>query len=425
MHLRNYSLFCWMTVLTGVLAICTEAVNSADLNSTWPQWRGPQRDGRSLTAKWPESLQGSHLVQLWRVELPPSFSGPVISANSVFTTYTRDKKYEGVRALDRQSGKQQWQAEWEGTMEVAAVAASMGSWIRATPTYDGGQLFVAGMPDLLVCLSAKTGVQQWRADFHARYGTPLPEIGLVSSPLVVEDGVYVQAADSLVRVDRHSGDSVWRTLIRRDVGQGCYSSPDFGVIHGHAQLLVANIDAIAGVHPATGNLLWQRVLDSYDQGCVLAPTAYRGGVFTSTRASRTGFYPLTEQDGEFTISDGWKNKLTVYMSSPIIAHDHAFVHLKNGRFACIDLSNGKIRWISNRPFGKYCSMIWQRDRILALTNEGQLLLLAASPDRFLLVDQRTISSDETWGHLAMAGGTLYVREKSAIAAYRWSVISDQ
>ena len=175
---------------------------------------------------------------------------------------------------------------------------------------------------------------------------------------------------------------VWRTLVRRDVGQGSYSSPDFGVIHGHSQLLVANIDTIAGVHPATGDVLWQRVLDSYDQGCILAPTAYRGGVFTSTRASRTGFYPLTEQGGTFTISDGWKNKLTVYMSSPIIASDHAFVHLKNGHFACIDLSNGKIRWISNRPFGKYSSMIWQGDRILALTIEGQLLLLAASPDRF-------------------------------------------
>jgi hypothetical protein len=59
----------------------------------------------------------------------------------------------------------------------------MGSWIRSTPAYDGDGLFVAGMPDILVCLDPNTGAERWRADFHRRYETPLPELGFVCSPL--------------------------------------------------------------------------------------------------------------------------------------------------------------------------------------------------------------------------------------------------
>jgi hypothetical protein len=414
------SLLRWTApVLTAILAFCVQQVSADDHSETWPQWRGPRRDGSVRGAEWPHNLQGSRLVQQWRLELPPSYSGPVVSADLVFVTYTQDKKREGVRALDRQTGQEVWQTEWDGAMEVAPVGASMGSWIRATPTYEGEDLFIAGMPDLLVCLDSKTGAERWRTDFHARYGTPLPELGFVSSPLVVNDGVYVQAADSFVRVNKRTGESVWRTLVRQDVGQGSYSSPDFAVIHGQPQLLVANIDAIAGIDPISGSALWERQLDSYDQGCVLAPIAYRGGIFTSTRASRTGFYPLKRDQEEFTISDGWKNKLIVYMSSPVVIDDHAFAHLKNGRFACIDLLKGKETWISNRPFGKYCSMVWRDGRILALTNDGRLLLIEANPERFVLLDQRTISTEETWGHLAIAGRQLYVREQHAIVAYRW------
>jgi outer membrane protein assembly factor BamB len=162
-----------------------------------------------------------------------------------------------------------------------------------------------------------------------------------------------------------------------------------------------------------------RLLDSYDQGCIIAPIFYGGGIFTSTRASRTGHYPLTYHDEKFTISDGWQNKLAIYMSSPVVIGDFAYAHLKNGRFACIDLRDGKINWISNRPFGKYCSLVWCKNRILGLTNDGQLLLMDANPEKFVLVDSRTISSEETWGHLAIAGNEIYIRERNAITAFRW------
>ena len=396
----------------------------ADETQGWPQWRGPTRDGHVQSGTWPASLQQPELARRWKVDLPPSYSGAVVSPNRVFVTFTREAKFEGVRALDRKTGKEVWTTEWEGAMRVAKLGTSMGSWIRATPAYDGQRLYVAGMPDLLVCLDAQTGKMQWRADLHARYKTPLPELGFVCSPLVVGDGVYVQAADSFVKVDKRTGKSVWRCLKRPGkgsdgMGQGSYSSPDFAVIQNRPQLLVANIDAIAGVDPSSGGVLWKRTLDSYDQGCILSPIVYGNGVFTSTRASRTGYYPLAYRDNRFTIADGWKNKLIVYMSSPVVIGNFAYAHLKNGRFACADLRNGKVKWISKRTFGKYCSMVWRENRILALNNDGQLLLIHADPNRFVLADSRKVSMVETWGHLAIAQQEIFVRERNAVTAFHW------
>ena len=50
---------------------------------------------------------------------------------------------------------------------------------------------------------------------------------------------------------------------------------------------------------------------------------------------------------------------------------------------------------------------------------GELILFAADPKEFRLIDRRKVSEQETWGHLAVADNDLFVRELRAIAAYRW------
>jgi outer membrane protein assembly factor BamB len=106
------------------------------------------------------------------------------------------------------------------------------------------------------------------------------------------------------------------------------------------------------------------------------------------------------------------------MSSPVVIDGHAYLHLQNKRFTCIDLKTGAQKW-SSEPFGQYWSMVAQGDRILALDQTGSLLLIKANPKQFELIDQRKISTAETWAHLAVCGDELFVRELHALAAYRW------
>src|SRR4051812_29101125 len=99
----------------------------------WPQWRGPTRDGRVAGPAWPDRLTKDSLKLQWRVKLGPSYSGPIVSEELVFTTETKNKESEVVYALDRKTGKERWRAEWKGSLSVPFFAASNGSWIRATP----------------------------------------------------------------------------------------------------------------------------------------------------------------------------------------------------------------------------------------------------------------------------------------------------
>ena len=92
-------------------------------DDTWPQWRGPTRDGVVASSfTWPDKLQGEALQQIWRVDLGPSYSGPIVTADKVFITETLNKKTETVKALDRKTGKSLWVREWEGAMAVPFFA---------------------------------------------------------------------------------------------------------------------------------------------------------------------------------------------------------------------------------------------------------------------------------------------------------------
>jgi hypothetical protein len=108
------------------------------------------------------------------------------------------------------------------------------------------------------------------------------------------------------------------------------------------------------------------------------------------------------------------------MSTPIVIDGYAYMHLANQRFTCINLETGDRTWTSN-PFGRYCSMLSQGHRILALDQRGILLLLKANPKEFELLDERKISDAETWAHLAISNDELFVRELNGLRAFRWKL----
>ena len=387
---------------------------------TWSQWRGPARDGRVEGAPWPAKLADSTLERLWRVPLAPGYSGPLVSKDLVFVTETRDKRAEVVRALDRRTGEQRWLHEWSGAISVPFFAKSRGDWIRATPAFDGETLYVAGMRDVLVALDAASGRERWRIDFAARYETGAPDFGLVCSPLVDEGAVYLQAANSVVKVSAADGQVVWRALESKSgmMSAGAFSSPVIATLLGQRQLVVQTREKLAGLDLATGKVLWEHPVPSYRGMNILTPTVAGDAIFTSSYQNKSWLYRLEAAGAGVTAREAWSNNAQGYMSSPVILAGHAYLHLGNGRFTCIRLSDGERTWTSD-PFGKYASLVAQGDRILALDERGILLLIQADPAAFRLVGQAKVAEEETWAHLAVVGDELVIRELKAISAFRW------
>jgi outer membrane protein assembly factor BamB len=387
----------------------------------WPQWRGPARDGQVTGAAWPDKLDANHLRPLWRVPLGPSYSGPIVCGDRVFTTETKDKKFEVVTAYDRHTGRELWRTQWEGAMSVPFFAKANGDWIRATPACDGESLFVAGMRDVLVCLDAATGRERWRMDFVKQLGAPLPDFGFVCSPLVDDEAVYAQAGASFVKLNKRTGEVLWRTL--RDQGGmwgSAFSSPVFATLGGRRQLVVQTREKLAGVDPADGRVLWEQPVEAFRGMNILTPVAVGDLLFTSTYGGRTTGFRVTSAGGTFTVTEAWRHKAQGYMSTPVVIHGVAYHHLKSQRVMAIEVATGRELWTTSQSFGKYWSLVANGERVLALDQNGHLHLFRANPERFEPLDTRKLSAAETWAHLAVAGDQLFIRELNALTAWRWS-----
>ena len=407
---------------TKLIQLLTLLFSAAGLHaSDWPQWRGPQRDGKFEGPAWPNKLDTNHLKRTWRVELGPSYSGPIIDGDRVFTTESKDKKFEVVTAFDRKTGKELWRAQWEGAMSVPFFAKANGDWIRSTPTCDGESLFVAGMRDVLVCLDSQTGKERWRFDFVKTLGTTMPDFGFVCSPLVDGDAVYVQAGASFVKLNKRTGELVWRTLNNKGGMDGsAFSSSMIAELAGKRQLILQMREKLAGVDPVDGKVLWEQPVEAFRGMNILTPVVQKDLLFTSTYGGKTIGFKVAQADGKFTVTEAWKHKAQGYMSTPVVIDGVAYNHLKSQRVMAIEVETGRELWTSDESFGKYWSLVAQGDRILALDQRGILFLVHANKGKFDLIDQRKLTDSETWAHLAVAGDELFVRELNALVAYRWS-----
>lgn len=386
----------------------------------WPQWRGPTRDGQVTGTTWPSNLRAGHLDRVWRVPLGPSYSGPIVSETAVFTTETKDKKTEVVHALDRQTGRELWRQEWDGALSVPFFAKSNGDWIRATPALDGDTLFVAGMRDVLVALDAASGTVKWRKDFVAELKTPLPAFGNVSSPLVDGDGLFVQSGAAVMRLNKGNGEIRWRALENRDaMNASPFSSPVVATLAGRRQLIVQTRTELAGLELDSGEVLWRQPVEAFRGMNILTPTVSGDRVLTSAYGGKTHAFELKAAGGSISVSEAWQFKAQGYMCSPVLVDGHAYLHLRNQRALCVELATGAEKWTTSESFGKYWNLVAQGKRLLALDERGELLLLQANPAKFELLDRCKVSEQDTWAHLALADGQVFIRDLGGLNAWKW------
>jgi outer membrane protein assembly factor BamB len=266
---------------------------------------------------------------------------------------------------------------------------------------------------------AERGNLEWKRDFVADLRTPLPAFGFVSSPLVDSGAVYVQAGASAIKLDAATGATSWRALEDGGGMNGsAFSSPILAVLSGRAQLLVQGRESLSGLDPASGSVLWSRPIPAFRGMNILTPLPLGDGVFTSSYQNKSWRLRISERDGAWSSAEAWSSPVQAYMSSPILHEGHAYLHLQNQRFACLDMTTGRQLWISP-PFGKYASLVRRGDRILALDAGGRLLLFRASPDAFELLSERKVAEAESWAHLAVAGADVLVRDLDGVSSWRW------
>jgi outer membrane protein assembly factor BamB len=198
---------------------------------SWRGFRGNDGSGVAVAAKIPQSLD-VEANGLWRTEIAPGYSSPIVDGGRVYLTASEGKQLLTL-AVDAVTGEILWKkgVEFDGSRIGANSSAA------PTPATDGVRVYAFFHHVGLVAYDLE-GKELWRNSVGSPYDIPH---GMASSPVVSGGKVVLQidqdSSSRLLALDAATGMQVWETA-RPGVTHG-YSTP---VIHtpegGEPQVVV-------------------------------------------------------------------------------------------------------------------------------------------------------------------------------------------
>jgi outer membrane protein assembly factor BamB len=377
---------------------------------SWPQWRGPNRDGvcteTGLLTDWPP---GGPRV-LWKVDAGPGYSSPVI-ADGRLCTMLQDGDDEAVVCWDATTSKELWRFRYPASYEN-----SFGAGPRSTPTVDGDRLYAVGGTGIMHCLKLATGQKLWRHDLLEEFGASNLEWGVSFSPLVEGGLVFTTPGGprggSLAAFDKLTGRLVWKAL---DDTAG-YSSPIAATLAGVRQIVFFTANRLVGVTPAEGTVLWQFPWET-TYGCNIATPIVRGDyIFISSGYGRgCAQLHISHADGGWSVERVYGNvRMKNHFSSSVLFGEHLY-GFDDALLTCMDFRTGKVAW-KERGFEKG-SLLIADGHLIVLGEQGLLAIAPATPEGFREKASFPFSADKCWTAPVVAGGLLYLRDEKQIACY--------
>ncbi|MGB7837854.1 MAG: PQQ-binding-like beta-propeller repeat protein [Terrimicrobiaceae bacterium] len=380
----------------------------------FPQYLGPQRngvisDGPALARDW----QKEPPQVLWRQPIGTAWSGFAIVGNRAVTLEQRGEQ-ETVTCLDVLTGKQLWAYGYTARFD----GSYSGEGPRATPTIADGRVYTLGATGLVSCVTLNTGALVWQRDLYKDAKGGRPEWGYAGSPLVLDGKVIVSSGKSrrrsLFAYSVADGKIVWR-----DGSQpGNYSSPCLLNLAGVPQIVMFNMTNITAHEPKTGAVLWEYPWGvRQPQIAQPVPVGPNRVAFSSSYGVGTELLEIKKDDaGKLSAHRVWKTlKFRVKMSS-FIHRDGYFYGLNDGILACIDARDGSPKWKEGR-YG-HGQILLVGDLLLVTAENGEIILLAPTPEAPNELTRFRVFSGKTWNPPALSGDLLLMRTDQEAACLR-------
>jgi outer membrane protein assembly factor BamB len=399
----------------GGPAAVTAVPAAAKTGADWPGFRGPRRDSIIPGVRVDTNWAASPPVELWRRAIGPGWSSFAVRSDLLYTQEQRGED-EIVACYRVSTGELVWRHRdaarfWE---------SNGGAGPRGTPTLSHGRVYTFGATGILNALDAATGSVVWSRNAALDVGVKVPGWGFASSPLVVGGLVIVATSGVLAAYDPATGDSRW---VGRAAGGGSYSSPHLVTIDGVTQILLMAGGGLRSVAPADGTLLWEHPWPGAPivqpallaDGDVLISTAGVSGALGMRRIA------VAHGPGGWTVEERWtSNRLKPYFNDLVVHKGHAY-GFDGFIMASLDLSDGTRNWKGGRYGHGQLVLLPDQDLLLVLSEEGELALVAATPDKFTELARVPALEGKTWNHPVLVGDILLVRNGEEMAAFKLSL----
>ncbi len=387
----------------------------AETDSSWPGFRGPNRDGIVRGVRIETDWSRQPPVELWRRSVGPGWSSFAVRDNLLYTQEQRGDN-EVVSCYNLTTGK----PVWRHNDAARFYESNAGAGPRGTPTLSNGRVYTFGATGILNALAARNGSVVWSRNAASDTKTKVPGWGFASSPLVVGDVVIVATAGSLAAYDVANGNPRWSVLS----GRGGYSSPHLFTIAGVAQVLLLNGEGAISVAPADGTLLWKH---PWEGDSIVQPAVTANGDVLIGSGSGLGSevgvlrIAVAHGAGGWTAEERWTSiGLKPYFNDFVVHKDLAF-GFDGSNLACIDLNNGERKWKGGSYGHGQLVLLTDQDLLLVVSEEGEVALVRAIPNQFTELARFKAIEGKTWNHPVLAGDILLVRNGEEMAAFRMAL----
>ncbi|MGD8500444.1 MAG: PQQ-like beta-propeller repeat protein [Phycisphaerales bacterium] len=395
-------------VMVGfVILLCAGSVFAQD----WPQWRGPNRDGKvtGFTApqKWPKELK-----LRWKTPVGAGDATPALVGDKLYV-FTRQGDSEVTTCLEVDRGEEQWTDRYAAQAVTGAAARHPGP--RSSPTVADGKVLTLGVGGVLSCLDAGSGKVVWRKDPFPKV---VPRFFTSFSPIVV-DGMVIahlggQGNGAIIAYDLATGDEKWRW---GEEGPD-YGSPALLTVAGTKQIVTPTEKRIVGIGVADGKLLWQVPFVPQRRAYNAATPIVDGQTVIITGAGRgTKALKIEKQGDGFAAQELWSNpELAVQFNTPVLKDGLLFGLSNGGNLFCINAQTGKTAWTDSVAHGRgFAAIVDAGSCLLALPSTSELIAFKPDGKQYAELAKIKVSETPTYAHPVIAGNRIFVKDQETLA----------
>ncbi|HYR59462.1 MAG TPA: PQQ-binding-like beta-propeller repeat protein [Chthoniobacteraceae bacterium] len=396
--------------------ISISSLHAAD----WPQYRGPQGDGSTpeKVAPWPAS--GPKV--LWKAESPNGFSSFVAGGGKAFTIEGRELDgvlQEVLVARDATTGKEAWTAaigvaKYDGGGDSGTKENKGGDGPRSTPTIVGKSVVTMSGGLVLQSFDIASGKEQWKIDLIKDHAGRNIQWQNAASPLLEGGLLYVGGGgpgESILAIDPATGKVVAKAFDEKIT----HSTPTAATILGKRQIVFFLQSGLLAVEPKTLAELW-RYNFQYRTSTAASPVVAGDIVYCSAGYGvGAGAVKLTNAGGKFEAKEIYRvpgKDIANHWSTPVLYKGDLygmfqFKEYGSGPVKAVDVSTGAVKW-QREGFGPG-QVILAGDKVLALSDAGDLVLFEPTPTEYKEVARAHVIEGKCWTTPILANGHIYAR----------------